>query len=333
MWTAACPRALKAICLVPLGLLLLLDCGLVSGEVPPHYWETPYSQPYFDNSSRREVTATVGQAALLHCRVRNLGDRAVSWIRKRDLHILTVGILTYTNDQRFQSLHSEGSDEWTLRISSPQPRDSGTYECQVSTEPKISQGFRLNVVVSRAKILGNAELFIKSGSDINLTCLAVQSPVPPSFIYWYKGKRVMNYSQRGGINVITERSTRTSKLLIAKATPADSGNYTCSPSSSDSASVVVHVINGEHPAAMQHGNSSASCPRCLPPATTVPFASATALQIALTVAAVAWNFNWNGDRLDWSCDWNWSWSRRWSNVRQCLDRNWNTAGGLLHVWS
>lgn len=70
----------------------------------------------------------------------------MSWIRKRDLHILTVGILTYTNDQRFQSLHSEGSDEWTLRISSPQPRDSGTYECQVSTEPKISQGFRLNVV-------------------------------------------------------------------------------------------------------------------------------------------------------------------------------------------
>lgn len=88
------------------------------------------------------------------------------------------------------------------------------------------------LTVSRAKILGNAELFIKSGSDINLTCLAMQSPVPPSFIYWYKGKRVMNYSQRGGINVITERSTRTSKLLIAKATSADSGNYTCSPSSS-----------------------------------------------------------------------------------------------------
>ncbi|KAJ4433039.1 hypothetical protein ANN_15296 [Periplaneta americana] len=110
------------------------------------YWEQPFSQPYFDNSTRREMTTTVGQSAYLHCRVRNLGDRAVSWIRKRDLHILTVGILTYTNDQRFQSLHSDGSDEWTLKVSSPQVRDSGTYECQVSTEPKISQAFRLNVV-------------------------------------------------------------------------------------------------------------------------------------------------------------------------------------------
>ncbi len=70
----------------------------------------------------------------------------VSWIRKGDLHILTVGILTYTNDQRFQTLHSDGTDEWTLRISSTEVEDSGTYECQVSTEPKISSAFKLNVV-------------------------------------------------------------------------------------------------------------------------------------------------------------------------------------------
>ena len=86
--------------------------------------------------------------------------------------------------------------------------------------------------VSKAKILGNSELFVKSGSDINLTCIALQSPQPPSFIYWYKGGNVVNYSQRGGISVMTERQTKTSKLLIARATKADSGNYTCSPSSS-----------------------------------------------------------------------------------------------------
>ncbi|XP_054285390.1 uncharacterized protein LOC129001963 isoform X2 [Macrosteles quadrilineatus] len=237
-----------------------MDIDLTKGAVVDtnNYWEQPFSQPYFDNSTRREVTTTVGQSAYLHCRVRNLGDRAVSWIRKRDLHILTVGILTYTNDQRFQSLHSDGTDEWTLKVSSPQLRDSGTYECQVSTEPKISLAFKLNVVISKAKILGNPELFIKAGSDINLTCVVLQTPDPPSFIYWYRGAHVINYSQRGGISVVTEKQTRTSRLLIARALPADSGNYTCSPSSSDSASVLVHVLNGEHPAAMQHGNSSSS---------------------------------------------------------------------------
>ncbi|XP_044727654.1 limbic system-associated membrane protein-like [Chrysoperla carnea] len=242
---------------VPENLIVMgVGAGSVIEQVP--YWEQPFSQPYFDNSTRRETTTTVGQTAYLHCRVRNLGDRAVSWIRKRDLHILTVGILTYTNDQRFQSLHSDGTDEWTLKVSSPQTRDTGTYECQVSTEPKISQAFRLNVVVSKAKILGNPELYIKSGSDINLTCIVLQTPDPPSFIYWYRGGNVINYSQRGGISVVTEKQTRTSRLLISRALPSDSGNYTCSPSSSDSSSVLVHVLNGEHPAAMQHGNSSSS---------------------------------------------------------------------------
>lgn len=70
----------------------------------------------------------------------------VSWIRKRDLHILTAGIFTYTSDQRFQVIRPEKSDNWTLQIRFPQLRDSGVYECQVNTEPKMSLPFRLNVV-------------------------------------------------------------------------------------------------------------------------------------------------------------------------------------------
>lgn len=60
--------------------------------------------------------------------------------------------MTYTNDQRFQSMHSDSTDEWSLKIESPQPRDSGVYECQISTEPKISQAFRLTVVGMFKKI-------------------------------------------------------------------------------------------------------------------------------------------------------------------------------------
>lgn len=55
----------------------------------------------------------------------------ISWIRRRDFHILTSSMFTYTNDERFQVLHPEGSDDWTLQIKYVQERDNGTYECQV----------------------------------------------------------------------------------------------------------------------------------------------------------------------------------------------------------
>lgn len=43
----------------------------------------------------------------------------VSWIRKSDLHILTVGLASYTSEHKFLPLHPDGSDEWNLRISNP----------------------------------------------------------------------------------------------------------------------------------------------------------------------------------------------------------------------
>lgn len=70
----------------------------------------------------------------------------VTWIRKKDVHVLTVGLFRYTTDDRFRALHSESSNNWTLRIASAQLSDSGTYECQVSTEPKLSKSFTLVVV-------------------------------------------------------------------------------------------------------------------------------------------------------------------------------------------
>uniref|UniRef100_A0A1A9ZNM6 Ig-like domain-containing protein n=1 Tax=Glossina pallidipes TaxID=7398 RepID=A0A1A9ZNM6_GLOPL len=75
----------------------------------------------------------------------------VSWIRKRDLHILTAGSTTYTSDQRFQVIRPENSGNWTLQIKYPQPRDSGIYECQINTEPKMSLSYTFNVIVSAIK--------------------------------------------------------------------------------------------------------------------------------------------------------------------------------------
>lgn len=42
--------------------------------------------------------------------------KQVSWIRHRDLHLLTVGKETYTPDGRFQSVHNPHTDDWALKV-------------------------------------------------------------------------------------------------------------------------------------------------------------------------------------------------------------------------
>lgn len=54
--------------------------------------------------------------------------------------------ITFIADERFQSFYVESSGIWTLQIKYVQARDAGIYECQVSTEPKVSARVHLHVV-------------------------------------------------------------------------------------------------------------------------------------------------------------------------------------------
>ncbi|KAG5672143.1 hypothetical protein PVAND_002297 [Polypedilum vanderplanki] len=217
------------------------------------------SGPYFDVAASKNVTALLGKTAYLNCRVKNLGNKTmllqVSWVRHRDIHLLTVGRYTYTSDQRFKSIHHPHSEDWMLQIKYPQHRDSGIYECQISTTPHMSHFIHLNVVEPSTEIIGAPDLYIESGSTINLTCVVHNSPEPPAFIFWNHNNAIISYdSPRGGVSVITEKGeTSTSFLLIQNARPSDSGQYQCNPSNAKSRSVTVHVLNGEFPAAMQRG--------------------------------------------------------------------------------
>jgi hypothetical protein len=58
---------------------------------------------------------------------------------------------------------------------------------------------------------------------------------------------IVNFdSDRGGISLEQEKSETgtTSRLLLTKATFRDSGNYSCVPLGALSASIIVHVLNG-----------------------------------------------------------------------------------------
>uniref|UniRef100_A0A182TZU4 Ig-like domain-containing protein n=1 Tax=Anopheles melas TaxID=34690 RepID=A0A182TZU4_9DIPT len=115
-------------------------------QTPGQSSQSKWEEPYFDDTTPRNVTGLVGKSAYLSCRVKNLGNKTVSWIRHRDIHILTVGSYTYTSDQRFQATHHKDVDDWTLQIKWAQKRDAGIYECQISTQPVRSYFVTLSVV-------------------------------------------------------------------------------------------------------------------------------------------------------------------------------------------
>ncbi|KDR15047.1 hypothetical protein L798_10950, partial [Zootermopsis nevadensis] len=210
----------------------------------------------------------------------------VSWIRKRDAHILTVDRYTFIADDRFQAFLVEATDTWTLQIKYVQARDAGQYECQVSTEPKMSHFITLNIVgpsprkgwkdpvhmdlssdrtliiiknkmfitttfslaVPKIEIMGESDIYVKTGSTVNLKCVITQSLEEPAYIFWYHdNERVLNYDPSTK-DIRMERvgpDTTIGTLIIYDGRREDSGNYTCSPSNLDSASVLLHVLNGK----------------------------------------------------------------------------------------
>ncbi|XP_030560323.1 uncharacterized protein LOC115762297 isoform X2 [Drosophila novamexicana] len=107
---------------------------------------------------------------------------------------------------------------------------------------------------------------VKTGSDINLTCKIMQGPHELGNIFWYKGSEMLDGKNENEIDSSMARilveddwsDGLTSRLKIKRAMPGDTGNYTCVPTVAKTSSVYVHVIIGEHPAAMQHNSSSNS---------------------------------------------------------------------------
>lgn len=253
---------------------------------PPKFEATPTS-----------ITALAGQTVYLPCSVANLRDKVVSWIRTRDLHILTSGIAIYTSDARFEVLHKPHTDAWNLRIMGAQLRDEGKYECQVNTDPKMNLpvfltirdndmkdspyslpdarpqrpaegGRRTWAKIPKASVLGQAEQIVHVGSTVTFTCL-VMAPYPqghpPRQVNWFHGKRLVSFqAERGGISMDTEKSDvqTTSRLTVAGVTQLDAGNYTCQANDVRPASVSLVVVEGEHTEAMQRdaGNHSAARP-------------------------------------------------------------------------
>ncbi|TRY67597.1 hypothetical protein TCAL_05961 [Tigriopus californicus] len=218
------------------------------------------SVPVFDLNNSPNVTAVLDKTAILNCRVKDVGNKTVSWVRYSDTHLLTIGRLTYTSDLRFKAIHKMFSEDYLLQIKPVTHRDAGQYQCQISTTPPTSHTVTLSVAEPKTSILGGPDIHLKEGSTMNLTCVIEDSPEPPSYIFWRHNDAIISYdSPRGGVSVITEKGDTTASFLVVQHTkPSDSGTYSCSPSLGQTVSVNVHVLRGEYIGARKGTNAGHS---------------------------------------------------------------------------
>ena len=106
----------------------------------------------------------------------------------------------------------------------------------------------VRIPVPNIEIIGDSDIHVKAGSTVSIKCVITQSLEEPAYIFWYHNdRRVLDYDHREK-NINTERlnqDTTLGTLTIHSATSEDAGNYTCSPSNLESASVLLHVLNGK----------------------------------------------------------------------------------------
>ncbi|XP_065081311.1 uncharacterized protein LOC135703878 [Ochlerotatus camptorhynchus] len=170
-------------------------------SMPANYLAPATSQAYFATRNNTKVTAQKGGTALLPCTVLTQTSALVSWVRRRDFQLLTVGFSTYSSDERFLVHHIRHMGHWALRIKAVRDEDRGLYECQLSVHPVQSVFVELKVVEAVADIVGAPDLHIDEGSTLRLECKLKRATEYPDYVFWYHQHSMVNFDQQNGFSV------------------------------------------------------------------------------------------------------------------------------------
>ncbi|XP_076657107.1 limbic system-associated membrane protein [Halictus rubicundus] len=203
----------------------------------------------------KNVLAQTGGNAMLPCRF--TGPGIVTWSRRRDRQLLTVGRGTHSIDTRFMVVLND--PDWNLMIKNVKKEDAGLYECQIQTNPIQKRLIQLNITDAYSTIPGGPNLHVKQGSSLRLECQLMASAEAPSFIFWYRQGHMINYDNEPGVTV--EATKNGSILTVDKVKLSHAANYTCVPSNAKPAYIMIHVIEEEEKPAAMHGGDRRSTAR------------------------------------------------------------------------
>ncbi|XP_071538411.1 transmembrane and immunoglobulin domain-containing protein 1-like [Panulirus ornatus] len=198
-----------------------------------------------------EVLAQVGGQASFSCSTHHLSDEMVTWMKRDDDELLTVGQQVYSAENRFTATHSHATKAWVLMVKDVQLSDAGHYECQLTTHPPVTFFYTLKVTQAEAVVSGPSEVHIEEGSKLALECHVRHAVEPPIYIFWFHNSTMVNY----GPQQVVRHQNFTSSLVVTRVQLSDAGTYSCQPHLATPANVTVHVVTGKTPAAMQHGRN------------------------------------------------------------------------------
>jgi len=244
-------------------LVLCLKCDMFDASAKIHVQAQPlaaslsqvsgqhkglYNGPYFSGVSLTQVmnqTAVLGHTVHLPCHVKQLGSNSLAWVRNRDSSIISIDTDVITHDNRFRIVESENREDWVLIIRGVSTNDAGYYECQVSTEQKMSRFVHLKVMVPITKIDGAPDIFAKSGSSVDITCTVTDAAT--SSLIWYKDGQIIPVEEWPDVSVeMTKEDKRViSVLSINNLSHQRFGIYSCRPDGLSLQNVTLHVIDAK----------------------------------------------------------------------------------------
>ncbi|XP_014608379.1 PREDICTED: lachesin-like [Polistes canadensis] len=124
-------------------------------------------------------TVIQGRDVSFTCVVNHLQTYRVAWIKSDSRAILAIHTRMVTHNPRLSVTHN-GHNTWKLHISNVQKNDSGSYMCQVNTDPMRSQMGYMQVVIP-PDIMDDESangLVTHEGGNLRLRCVATGLPKP-----------------------------------------------------------------------------------------------------------------------------------------------------------
>ncbi|XP_011692202.1 PREDICTED: lachesin-like isoform X2 [Wasmannia auropunctata] len=191
------------------------------GQTPPKSEVLPEFLALLENH-----TVTQGRDVSFTCVVNHLQSYKVAWIKSDSRAILAIHTHLVAHNSRLSVTHN-GHNTWKLHVTNVQPNDSGTYMCQVNTDPMRSQtGYMKVVIPPDIMDLDNSAdmLTAKENGDLLLRCLATGNPEPT--VIWRRedGRNITLRTENG---VKRRRTFEGEQLHLRGIQRQEMGSYLC----------------------------------------------------------------------------------------------------------